>query len=110
MYKMFIDDVRTPPQGDWVVVRSSEEALAYIVNNGMPSFISFDHDLGGDDTSIVFLSRLVGQVWDGLAVPPAYEVHSANPVGAANIRSFMDSWYRSIDWKGRPLGGSLDTL
>jgi len=96
MYKMFIDDVRNPPPGDWVVVRSSDEALAYVQANGMPAFISFDHDLGGDDTAIVFLRKLVDHVWNGDDSPPAYEVHSANPVGRLNIQSFMDSWKRSI--------------
>lgn len=96
MYKMFIDDVRNPPPGDWVVVRSSDEALAYVQANGMPAFISFDHDLGGDDTTMVFLRKLVDYVWNGDDSPPAYEVHSANPVGRLNIQSFMDSWKRSI--------------
>lgn len=95
MYKLFIDDIRNPPQGDWVVVRSSDEALAYIQNNGMPAFISFDHDLGGDDTTMVFLRKLVDFIWNGDDDPPAYEVHSANPVGRKNIISFMESWKKS---------------
>lgn len=96
MYKMFIDDVRNPPPGDWVVVRSSNEAITYIQLNGMPAFISFDHDLGGSDTTMVFLRDLVDMVWNGEDNPPAYEVHSANPVGAKNIVSFMESWKRSM--------------
>jgi hypothetical protein len=95
-YKMFIDDLRTPPPGDWVVVRSSSEAIAYIQMNGMPAFISFDHDLGGDDTTMIFLKDLVDLVWNGEDSPPAYEVHSANPVGSKNIVSFMESWKRSM--------------
>lgn len=95
MYKMFIDDVRNPPQGDWVLVRSSDEALTYVRENGMPAFISFDHDLGEDDTTMVFLRKLVDLVWNGDDLPPAYEVHSANPVGAKNIIAFMESWKRS---------------
>lgn len=94
MYKMFIDDVREPPSNDYVVVRSSSEALDYIKNNGMPSFISFDHDLGGDDTTMVFLRKLV-DYWNGYDTIPDYVVHSANPVGSKNIVSFMDSWKRS---------------
>ena len=97
MYRMFIDDIRSPPPGDWIVVRSSNEALAYIRNNGMPSFISFDHDLGGDDTTMVFLRLLVNTVWNGSDIPPDYKVHSANPVGSKNITAFMDSWKRSIE-------------
>lgn len=62
----------------------------------MPSFISFDHDLGGDDTTMVFLRRLTDEEWDGVSPPPDYTIHSANPVGAQNIRSFMESWRRSV--------------
>lgn len=80
-----------------MVVRSTEQAIAYIVGNGLPAFMSLDHDLGGEDTTMVFLRRLVYEVWNGVDLPPAYEVHSANPVGSANIRAFMDSWSRSID-------------
>lgn len=97
MYKMFIDDIRNPPSNDYVVVRSSNEALTYIKKNGMPSFISFDHDLGGDDTTMVFLRKLVDCVWNGDDIPPDFIVHSANPVGSKNIVSFMDSWKRSTE-------------
>jgi hypothetical protein len=45
---------------------------------------------------MVFLRRLVSEVWDGTSLPPRYRVHSANPVGAQNIASFMESWLRSL--------------
>jgi hypothetical protein len=45
---------------------------------------------------MVFLRRLVNEVWDGKAAIPDYQIHSANPVGSLNIRSFMDSWKRSL--------------
>ena len=96
-YNLYLDDIRNPPADrDWLVCRSSQEALARIVENGMPSFFSFDHDLGEDDTTMVFLRRLVNEVWDGVSVPPEYQIHSANPVGVQNIRSFMDSWRKSM--------------
>lgn len=94
-WSLFIDDLRNPPPGDWVVCRSSESALEAVKARGMPSFISFDHDLGGEDTTMVFLRRLTNELWDGTSSPPEYHVHSANPVGAINIHSFMDSWIRS---------------
>lgn len=94
-YKLFIDDERNPPDNGWIVARSTIEALNYIQNNGWPEFISFDHDLGGDDTTMVFLRKLVDS-WNGNESPPAYKVHSANPVGTKNIISFMESWKKSI--------------
>jgi len=93
--RLFIDDIRNPSE-DYIVLRSSEDAIQFIKQNGWPEFISFDHDLGGDDTTMVFLKRLVNEVWDGKTMPPDYIVHSANPIGSKNIVSFMESWKRSI--------------
>lgn len=97
-WNLYIDDLRTPPADrDWLVCRSSQEALNRIMDIGMPSFVSFDHDLGEDDTTMVFLRRLVNEVWDGKTAIPDYQIHSANPVGSLNIHSFMDSWRRSME-------------
>lgn len=96
MYRLFLDDVRNPPDNDWVVCRSTQEAIEIIVQKGLPDFMSLDHDLGGDDTTMVFLKRLVSEVWDGKSNPPEYQVHSANPIGTKNITSYMDSWKKSI--------------
>lgn len=91
---MFIDDIRPPPSNEWIVVRSTNDALAYVEKYGMPQFISFDHDLGENDTTMIFLRTLVNHVWNGKDTPPEYAVHSANPVGKENIISFMESWKR----------------
>ncbi len=47
-YNLFLDDERFPPNDgkDWVIVRSVQEAVDYVEVNGLPSFISFDNDLG----------------------------------------------------------------
>ena len=96
-WNLYIDDIRFPPADrEWIVCRSSQEALDRVAEMGMPQFISFDHDLGEEDTTMVFLCRMVNEVWDGVSVPPDYQIHSANPVGAENIRSFMDSWRKSM--------------
>jgi len=96
MYRLYLDDIRTPPDGDWVVVRSTQEAIEVITQKGMPDFMSLDHDLGGDDTTMVFLKRLTNEIWDGNSSPPKYQVHSANPIGAKNIVSYMESWMKSF--------------
>jgi hypothetical protein len=93
--RLYIDDIRNPSE-DYIVLRSTEEAICFIKANGWPEFISFDHDLGGDDTTMVFLKRLVNEIWDGRTMPPDYTVHSANPIGSKNIVSFMESWKKSI--------------
>ena len=47
--KMFLDDIREPKNDYDVIVRSFEEAIIFVKNNGIPNFISFDHDLGSDN-------------------------------------------------------------
>lgn len=104
-YTLFIDDEREPRmpfEGELIVVaRSSNEAIELIKSNGWPGRLLLDHDLsldanGQPDTTMIFLKRLVNEVWDGETPPPAYTVHSMNPQGKANIISFMESWKKSL--------------
>lgn len=91
MYKLFIDE-RFPTTNDFVVARSSSEAISYIENNGMPSYISFDHDLGGEDTTRTVIMWLINQIIDRNLVFPdgfSFYVHSQNPIGADWIQSTM---------------------
>ena len=93
MYKMFIDDERYPVDDTWVICRNSTAAILYIEQNGLPVYISFDHDLGGNDTSILFINWLIDYLLDNELVLPkdfSYYVHSQNPIGAENIRSKMN--------------------
>ncbi len=92
MWKLFIDDLRPCPEG-FVLALSSDEAKKIVEDKGMPSLISFDHDLGDTDTTIVFLNWLIENYYDSDI--PDYIIHSANPVGAENIRSKMESWRKS---------------
>ncbi len=95
--KIYLDDLRTPPAGqEWVVVRSSYEAIEFVKNNGMPVYWSFDHDLGSDDTTMVFLKWLIEYDMDnaGTIIPAdfTYNIHSANPVGVKNIDGILCSY------------------
>jgi len=98
-YNLFIDDLafdpdsseRHPPAG-FIAVTSSQQALSLIHFEGFPIFVSFDHDLGGDDKVMNFLYMLQ-QEYDLSSIKPFdYQIHSANPVGRENIKSFMESW------------------
>lgn len=108
-YALFIDDERFPPEakrpeGNWVVVRSSHEAINYVKNHGAPAFISFDHDLGGSDTSMNFLNWFISMYLDLIDMEidpklikfPKYEIHSQNPVGAEAIRSKIESFKKHL--------------
>lgn len=92
-YKLFIDDERNPVTNDWVIARSSFEAIAAVTERGLPVEIAFDHDLGGVDTSRVFIKWLVDYLIDNeaeFAPDFTFSVHSQNPIGADWIRHYMD--------------------
>jgi hypothetical protein len=95
---MFLDDIREPKGKFDVVLRSSDEAIEYMVRNGCPNFISFDHDLGGNDTAMNVVKFMVDMDMDSDAnfMPCTFNfnVHSANPVGAANIKGYLDSYLK----------------
>lgn len=81
--KLWIDDLRTPPEG-YVWAKTSQDAIDYLSGDQYFNLVSFDHDLGGDDTSRL----VVDWMRDNLDVdewPRHINVHSANPVGVRNL-------------------------
>lgn len=98
-YKLFIDDERFPATAGWTIVRSSPDAVRAVRELGVPSFISFDHDLGGFDTSRVFIMWLIDELLDGnIKLPDDFDftVHSQNPIGADWIKTTMQSVVREF--------------
>lgn len=85
MKKLFIDDERFPVGDDWVIVRTSADAIKYVEEFGIPDWINFDHDLGGDDTSRKFINWLMMEMSfkPEMKFPNGFgfDVHSQNPVG-----------------------------
>lgn len=49
--KVWLDDVREPPDRSWVWVKTSAEALT-LLWNGHVEQIALDFDLGGEDTAL----------------------------------------------------------
>jgi hypothetical protein len=118
MKYLFIDDERMPRDvtwvliggvgswgADWQIVRSLEEGKAWVLANGFPDVISFDHDLGeahyGQDysdgkTGYDFAKWLVEHDMDTNTMPVNFKftVHSKNPTGSANIQSLLDNYIR----------------
>lgn len=100
-YRLYLDDLRTPIDESFVVVRGFEAACEIVLSRGVPSFISFDHDLGADKngwllpTGYDFAKWLVSSDMDGtISIPDnfSFKVHSQNPVGAKNIQAYMDNY------------------
>jgi len=87
---LFIDDIRACPDRFDHVARSSDEAIAMMERGGCPRFISFDHDLGGDDTAMRVVNWVIEKDMDApgwIPEPFGWDVHSANPIGKQNINS-----------------------
>ena len=96
---LWIDDVRTAPQHYDFHARSSWSAITWMQQHGCPKFISFDHDLGGDDTSMKVIHWMVKQDMDNpgwLRDDFSYAVHSANPVGVQNIVGLIEGYLNAM--------------
>jgi hypothetical protein len=110
-YRLFIDDERNPidvtwgswqdqalyRDDEWFIARNWYEVLEIVITYGFPKLISFDHDLGDNQkTGYEIAQKLCEMVMDGAELPQGfqYRVHSKNPVGAENIRSYMDNFLR----------------
>lgn len=97
-YTAYLDDVRVPKVTYDIVWRSSVEAISYMQEKGCPFFVSFDHDLGGEDTAMKVVKWMISQdeanpgwiPWDF-----DFEIHSSNIVGSKNIESYFLSYFIS---------------
>lgn len=100
--KLYLDDdreYRTPPNETWVRIYSYNEFVSYIEANGLPSEISFDHDLGETDGVVQKTGKdcanyLVEYCIDHNLDLPKYDCHSANPCGWENIKGLLDCYNR----------------
>ena len=99
--RLYLDDIRTPKDKSFVIARSYEEAVAFVKEHGVPNYISFDHDLGVDENNSElpsgydFAKWLVEMDMDGIYLIPVvfeFNVHSANPVGKANIEAYLKNY------------------
>ena len=129
--KIYLDDLRTPVDKDWLVVRNFHEFVNLVNKVGLTniSLISLDHDLG--DTAMQeyfnnvsknykldydnieektgydaakwmvnefydkYPKRLTMSRFDKKQTPvrfPEVVVHSANPIGSANIMGYINNF------------------
>ena len=99
-WKLFLDDLRAPPDGTWVVARSVAAAQAHITEYGLPHTVSLDHDLGNGTDAPVLLHWLINQHLDGVidcTKITTVGVHSANPVGRENLLGLWVSFMYSLE-------------
>ena len=130
MTYLFLDDIRMPEQvgnymipvdlrpmyriEKWQIVRNYKEFTEWILANGLPDVVSFDHDLAEahycPDTWTESFKHLEETGYDcakWLAdfcahehLPlPIYYIHSMNPVGSENIRCYLENYKKHSDDK-----------
>ncbi|MES2418295.1 MAG: cyclic-phosphate processing receiver domain-containing protein [Bacteroidota bacterium] len=110
-YYLLLDDVRNTNQifeytkqkvfltHNWTIVKTYKEFITCIINNGLPEFISFDHDLGeesminGEEKSGYDCAKwLIDFCITKQVNLPANCCHSMNPVGSANIQGLLNNY------------------
>lgn len=115
--RLYLDDVRTPIDTGWEVVRSYDEFAAHIRLHGLENYelMSLDHDLGDtamneyytnvrdnykidysnitEKTGMDCAKFLVAEsMTKNIPIPQIY-VHSANPIGSANIMGYINNYF-----------------
>lgn len=91
---LYLDDLRSAPE-KFVLVKNYEEFTAFILQNGLPDFISFDHDLGLEESGFDCAKWLVNYCLDYQKKLPEFVVHSQNPVGKENIESLLNHFKKT---------------
>lgn len=118
-HKIYLDDIRTPVEDGWTVVRSYDDFVSTIMYLGLSriELISLDHDLGDtamkewhtnvyhnytldynnitEKTGMDCAKWLVEQWMNGEKVVDVF-THSANAIGSANIMGYINN-YRHIN-------------
>jgi hypothetical protein len=116
---LYLDDVRIPKTDNWQVVRNYDEFVAHIQLNGLENYevISLDHDLGEgamveyytnvkpnyeldynripEKTGMDCARYLVAEAMSKKIPLPTIYVHSANPIGAANIIGYINNYFKN---------------
>lgn len=130
MYRLFLDDIRTIRCVDWdvscvdgkpckfpvadfegaVIARNYDEFCAILAHDGVPSHISFDHDLddihyadpnceqdSNEKSGYDCARYLIDYCMDNnVDLPEHIYVHSFNPVGRQRIYDLFMSYKRFI--------------
>lgn len=116
---LYLDDVRIPTEGEWEIVRNYDEFVVHIKLKGLENYevISLDHDLGEgamveyytntkpnyeldynripEKTGMDCARYLVAEAMDKKIPLPTIYVHSANPIGTANMIGYINNYFRN---------------
>ena len=117
---LYLDDVRTTTDDSWQVVRNYNQFVSHVRLNGLENYevISLDHDLGeeamnefynnalpnfklnydnilNEKTGYDCAKWLVAESMTTKIPLPQIYVHSANPIGSANIMGYVNNYLMS---------------
>ena len=114
--RLYLDDIRIPLAKDWVIARNYDEFVKAIKLHGLGRFevISLDHDLGEgamieyytnvknnymldynnieERTGMDCCRYLVSESMNEKIPLPQIYVHSANPIGSANMMGYINNY------------------
>jgi hypothetical protein len=117
--RLYLDDVRTPNATDWIIARNYDEFVAAIklYNLGNFDVISLDHDLGegamveyytnvknnymldynniDEKTGLDCCRYLVAESMNEKIPLPQIYIHSANPIGSANMMGYINNYLKN---------------
>ena len=113
---IYLDDVRTPNDKEWIVVRNYEDFVSNVMYYGLENIevISLDHDLG-DSAMVEYYNNvkdnytldynnihektgydcckwLVSESMSKNIPLPQIYVHSANPIGSSNMMGYINNY------------------
>jgi len=102
--KVFLDDLRIPTDiypaalpNEWTVIRTMSDFKRFIEDEGVPAFVSFDNDLGGEEEGKGLVKWMVFEKCLDISTMD-YTVHSANSSG---VREYMlgtlDNWKKELE-------------
>ncbi len=114
---LYLDDVRTPTADNWEVVRNYDDFVSHIKMHGLENYevISLDHDLGDtamqeyynnvrdnytidyknikEKTGMDCCRWLVAESMNIKIPLPQIYIHSANPIGSANMMGYINNYF-----------------
>ncbi len=113
---LYLDDVRTPVDTKWMICRNYDNFVSKIRLHGLSSFevISLDHDLG-EQAMVEYYTNVKNNYkldYDNIVEKTGYDaakflvaesmakniplpqiyVHSANPIGSANMMGYINNY------------------
>ena len=101
MSKLYIDDMRRPPDTTWTLARNVAEAISYVMTNGCPKEISFDYCLQNGQNVMPFIEWLIQQDKMQKGFIPKefkFDSHSSSEFGTQMIYAVLENYLKNRDF------------